>query len=91
MADISQVSSDDFKAQIKAGLAEARQRKQANRAKIGQAYDYLMGTPQNPQDHPANNVVHPSGNRGLSHATVPLNVPTSWPSSTGDYSDEINY
>lgn len=74
---------------LKKGIAEARARKAANRQSIGNAYQELMGTPQDPQDHPANNVSHPHGNRGLDHATVPLNVPLS--PNTGDYQDEINY
>jgi hypothetical protein len=46
-------------------------------------------TPQSVQDHPANNVRHPGGNRGLSDATLPLGTPMSWPSSTGEYQDAI--
>lgn len=76
---------------IKKGMAEARTRKSINRQMMGSMYDHMMGTPQDPQDHPANNVVHPHGNRGMGHATVPLNVPTGGLSNTGDYSDEINY
>lgn len=65
--------------------------------KVGQIYDQSRSPSypppseeQNPQDHPANNVVHPSGNRGLGHATIPLSVPNSWPSHTGDWEDEVN-
>lgn len=83
---------------IKKGMAEARSRKQAGRKILGDIYDKSRApsypspsTPMDPQDHPANNVIHPGGNRGAPHATVPLNVPQSWPSSTGDYQDEINY
>lgn len=64
----------------------------------GQIYDQSRSPsypppskPIDPQDHPANNVSHPHGNRGLGYATVPLNVPMGYPSSTGDYQDEINY
>lgn len=57
---------------------------------LGSMYSEYMGSEQNPQDHPANNVVHPGGNRGLGHATIPLNVPNSWPSHTGDWQDEVN-
>lgn len=84
--------------QIKAGQAEAQGRKMASRKIMGSIYDQSKSpsypppsTPMDPQDHPANNVMHPHGNRGLDHATVPLNVPQSWPSHTGDYQDEINY
>lgn len=76
---------------IRLEQSSARSRQLRNRQIMGSMYDHLMGTPQDPQDHPANNVVHPHGNRGLGHATVPLNVPTSGLSNTGDYSDEINY
>lgn len=58
---------------------------------MGSAYQNIMGTPQDPRNHPADNVAHPHGNRGRADATVPLNVPQTWPSHTGDYADEINY
>lgn len=76
---------------IRLEQSSARSRQLHNRQMMGSMYDHMMGTPQDPKDHPANNISHPHGNRGLSHATVPLNVPTSTPSSTGDYQDEINY
>lgn len=91
MADVSQVSPQELVNAWKQGLAENKTRKNAIRQNIGNAYQNLQGTPQDPQDHPANNVSHPHGNRGRLDATVPLNVPQSWPSSTGDYQDEINY
>lgn len=43
-------------------------------------YDHMMGTPMSPQDHPANNVIHPSGNRNAEHATLPpLSAPMNAP------------
>lgn len=83
---------------IRQEQASAMAKKQTNRKILGSIYDQNRSpsypppsTPMDPQDHPANNVMHPHGNRGSNHATVPLNVPTNIPSSTGDYQDEINY
>lgn len=83
---------------IREEQSRARSKQLATRKILGSIYDKSRApsypspsTPQDPQDHPANNVSHPHGNRGRLDATVPLNVPQSWPSSTGDYQDEINY
>jgi hypothetical protein len=62
-------------------------RKQAIRQQINQSYDSLMGKPTAPQDHPANNVVHPSGNRGLDDSTLSMYPPLNSPNS-GAYKDD---
>jgi hypothetical protein len=66
-------------------------RKQVIKPNTGNAYQHLMSPVQDAQDHPANNISHPHGNRGREDATIPLNVPQSLPSSTGDYQDVVNY
>jgi len=75
---------------VRAGRAQANARKQAGRQQMGQMYDAMMGAVQDPQDHPANNVSHPHGNRNRPDATIPLNVPQSI-GNTKDYEDGINY
>lgn len=62
-------------AQLRRDIADARKRRDANRAEINKGYDALMGTPISPQDLPVNNVSHPHGNRGRADAT--LSVPMS--------------
>lgn len=65
--------------------------------KVGQIYDQSRSPSypppsqeQNPQDHPANNVSHPHGNRGLGYATIPLSTPNNYPANTGEWEDEVN-
>jgi len=41
-----------------------------------------------PQDHPANNVVHPSGNRGLEDSTLSMFPALNTPNS-GAYQDDL--
>jgi hypothetical protein len=73
---------------IKAGRADMLKRKQAIRQNIGSAYQTLMGQPSAPQDHPANNVQHPSGNRGIGDSTLSMFPPLNTPNS-GAYADDF--
>jgi hypothetical protein len=77
----------DYADTIKAGRSDAMKRKQAIRQNIGSAYQSMMGKPSAPQDHPANNVVHPNGNRGLDESTLSMFPPLSTPNS-GAYMDD---
>lgn len=77
-----------YMADVKKYQGEAKRRKQAIRNQIDSGYSHLMGTPLDPQDHPVNNVSHPSGNRGRPDATLsamPLSQPT-----TGSMGSEID-
>jgi len=87
---LSQINPSQLRKSFGASEASNKGRKEGIQHNIGSAYQHMMGSVQNPQDHPANNVSHPSGNRGRMDATVPLNVPQSLP-TTSEYADEINY
>jgi hypothetical protein len=54
---------------------------------MGDTYQHLMGAPQDPRNHPSDNVSHPHGNRGRMDATIPINSPMS--TNTGEYQDGI--
>ena len=87
MGDISQVNPGDFSQVIKAGQASAKKRKEAVRTQIGDAYQNMMGTMQSPQDHPANNLQHPHGNRGIDDSTISMSTPLNTP-NTGAYAED---
>jgi hypothetical protein len=60
--------------QIRAEQADAMKRKKNIRSQIDKGYSNLMGTPQDPGDHPANNINHPHGNMNDPAATLPLHA-----------------
>ena len=67
---VSQATDAQLRAAIQSEIADAKRRRDANRATISSGYEHLQGALQDPQDHPANNVSHPHGNRGRADATM---------------------
>ena len=61
-------------------------RKPTSKQDHGEMYQKFMGTPQSPESHPANNVNHPHGNRGLVDSTLGTGTSLDAP-NTGAYQD----